>query len=147
MALIMKRNVKFDGIDTTVTLKFNHWLPKMLKVGGIAIGKTTFYPRMPEATALIIIAHEFIHVHDFLKHASKIPGGYIIDIIGDLLIYFWEWVVAGFRYKGIDEEKYAYTNQLKVLAGEYDGIYAEWLTYRHKQGFQALPAVPGVTVR
>jgi hypothetical protein len=147
MALIMKKRVKFDGVPTEVTLKFNHWLPKFIKVGGMAIGKSCYFPRMPEQTALILIAHELIHTHDFLKKAVKIPGGYIIDVIGDLLHYLWQWICAGFRYRTIKEEQYAYTNEYAVLRGTYETIDAEWLSIRYNQGFQALPAVPGVSVK
>jgi hypothetical protein len=147
MALIMKKVVSFDGHDTTVTLKFNHWLPKLLKAGGTAIGKTCYFPRMPEQTALVIIGHELIHIHDFVNKARKIPGGYCIDVVGDLLVYLFQWIVGGFRYHEIDEEKYAYANERAVLNGTYQGIRAPWLSDRHHQGFRALPAVPGVTVR
>jgi hypothetical protein len=147
MALNMTRPVRFNNEPSTVTLRFNHWLPRMLKVGGMAIGKVSYYPRMPEQTSLLVIAHELIHVHDFLKKARKIPGGYTIDVIGDLLHYVWQWIRAGFRYDHIKEEQYADTQAQRVLAGVYPGIHAEWLTARHRDGFQALPAVPGVAVR
>lgn len=146
MAIILTRAVEFDGVEHQVKLKFHHWLPRMIKMGGTAIGRSMLLPRVPEQIHLVVIAHELIHIHDFLKKSKKIPGGYVFDVVGDLLHYLWQWIVAGFRYRKIREEIYAYDNEYKVLLGKYPGISAPWLTERYKQGFQALAAIPGVKV-
>jgi hypothetical protein len=146
MAIILTKTVKFDDVDCTVKLKFHHWLPRTIKMGGTTIGRSALFPRVPEQTHLLIIAHELLHVHDFVKKSKKIPGKYAVDVAGDLLHYLWQWIVSGFRYRKIREEVYAYNNEYKVLLGEYPGISAPWLTDRYKQGFTALAQIPGVTV-
>jgi len=146
MAIIMKKKVFFDGVETPVTLKFRHWFPKFLKSGGTAIGNNALFPRNPEQTALIIIAHELIHIYDFKQKASKIPGGYLFDVVGDLLVYFWDWIRAGFNYRKNKEEVWAYADEASVLNGTHPNIKAPWLTERHKQGFLAMAKVSGITI-
>jgi hypothetical protein len=146
MAIVLTRKVFFDGVETEVKLKFHHWFPRMIQMGGVAIGKSMYFPRVPEQTHLLIISHELIHIHDFLKKAKRIPGGYVFDLIGDLLHYLWQWITSGFRYRKMKEEAYAYENEYKVMNGEYPAIAATWISTRWKQGFQALAAIPGVKV-
>lgn len=140
----MKKKVFFDGVETPVTLKFCHWLPKLLKSGGTAIGNNALFPRNPEETALILIAHELIHVYDFTKKSKQIPGGYTFDVMGDLLVYLWDWIKAGFSYRKNAEEVWAYAEQEQVLNGTHPHIKAIWLTEYHRQGYQALQKVSGV---
>jgi hypothetical protein len=147
MAITLLKTVWLDNEQTQVKLVFNHWLPRILKTGGVNLGYSCYFPRMPEGTALVLVAHELIHVHDHYKMSKKIPGGAIFNIAGDLLKYLWQFILAGFRYRNIAEEKYAYANELRVLKGEYPSISAPWLLDLYKQGMSALPKLNSVVVK
>jgi hypothetical protein len=148
MALILHKQVVFDGEPYTVVLKFNHWLPKMLKIGGIAIGRNSYYPRMPEKTAIVVAAHELLHNYDFFKRAKKVPGGYFFDVIADKFVYLFDWIKAGFSYRKHKEEVWAYSNDDEaVLKGTYPGISAPWLEILHKNGLQAFLPIPSVRIK
>lgn len=76
---------------------------------GSAIHINALRPARPEES--LLLKHELVHVHQFQR----------MGLPKFLAKYVWQWITAGFRYRGIalEEEAYAnakYVNILEVTA-------------------------------
>ena len=114
---------RFDGEPVTVTLRPEHWLPRLLRTDGTAIG-TTVYLRKPMAeTSSILLGHKLVHVLDFVRRRRRVwRQSYRLAVALDLAAYLWSWIACGFDYYGMPEEVMAYSEQALVFAGAHPHI-------------------------
>lgn len=63
-----------------IKIKYSHWLPKLLKVDGVTIGKAIYLKDTTIDTTLI--KHELIHVEQYEKHG----------VLGFLIRYFYHYI-------------------------------------------------------
>lgn len=128
------RTIRFNGNDVDVTFCFDHWIPKVLRVGAITIGDKVYFHHPPTKVSFRLVAHELVHVMDFYKHKEKVNGRHTAGVFGYLFDYVVKWIKAGFSYKNHPEEIEARAEEDSVLRGHHPVIYAEWLTTNFSRG-------------
>lgn len=129
--------VLFDEEPVPVTIRTAHRLPQLLGTDGMAIG-TTIYTAQPRAWAsFTLIAHELLHVLDFVRLRRRTwRGHYGLAVGWDLARYAGQWLKAGFRYRSMVEEEWAYREQWRAAAGTYPGLGLEALRARWQEAGQ-----------
>lgn len=120
--------VLFDDEPVPVTIRTKHWLPQLVGTDGMAIG-TTIYTAQPRAWAsFTLLAHELLHVLDFVRLRRRTWRTSTPLAVGwDLARYAGQWLAAGFRYRHMAEEAWAYQQQALAAAGQYPGLNLEAL--------------------
>lgn len=104
-----------------VTVKFNHWLPKLLGASGTTLGHTIYLagPKSADANTKILFNHEMEHV----RQLESSDG-----LFSFLFVYFIQWVKDGFKYKEIDYEEQAYALQNTPLDPDEEKEWKKWFT-------------------
>lgn len=102
-----------------VTVKFNHWIPKLLKMGATTIGHTIYIarPKAQDPAMRTLFKHECLHCLQVEQAGGTIPF---------LWQYFVQWIKGGFKYGNIQLEKDAYLYQTFSLSQDE---YREWLRW------------------
>lgn len=109
---------------TDVTVKFNHWLPRLFNAGGVTIGHTIYFRENREwflttPNGWQLFKHEMIHTEQYDRAGGVLPF---------LWIYFFQWVRAGFKYRDIAYEQYAYGQQHTNFTEHEARQWQRWFT-------------------
>jgi len=114
---------RFDGEPVTVTLRPEHWLPRLFFTDGVAVG-TTVYLRKPMAdNSEEFLGHELVHVLDFLRWRRRVWWqSHRLAVTVDVATYLWSWVTSGFSYQRMPEEIKAYSEAALVEAETHPDI-------------------------
>lgn len=115
--------VLFDGEHHAVKVRFRHWLPRLLKKGGLAIGSTVYVSAHVGMLHPLVLGHELLHVLDFVRLRKRVVGQwYWLAVVVDLWRYFWEWVTSGFSYRNMPEERWAYAEAKQVAEQQHPAV-------------------------
>ena len=117
---------RFDGEPVTVTLRPEHWLPRLFFTDGVTVG-TTVYLRKPMAdNSEAFLGHELVHVLDFLRWRRRVwRQSHRLAVTVDVATYLWSWVTSGFSYQRMPEEIKAYGEAALVAVGTHPDIRPE----------------------
>ena len=77
--------------------KYNHWLPKFLRVAGVTIGKNIYYKNRKKLVSIKLRRHEKEHVKQYQQNG----------LIKFLFCYFFEYIKNLIKYRS---HKKAYLN-------------------------------------
>jgi len=77
--------------------KYNHWLPKLLRVAGVTIGKNIYYKNSKNLVSIKLRRHEKEHVKQYRQNG----------LIKFLFCYFYEYIKNLIKYRS---HKKAYLN-------------------------------------
>ena len=84
----MSSSTKMDTSKIRVSMKFNHWLPKVLRVGGITLGARVFFARPQKEVSPALILHELQHVLQIDKEGRlRFYSRYICEYLVNLIKY------------------------------------------------------------
>lgn len=115
--------VRIDGYDYRVTLRYAHWLPRLIGADGCAVGTTVFFRRPYPQPSRTLLGHELYHVADFVRRWNRTPLAlHWLAVVWDLAAYVLAWALAGFRYRRIPEEVAAYAEQYRIGHGYHPDI-------------------------
>lgn len=115
--------VRLDGSVYPITLRYGHWLPRLIRFGGVHIGTTVLFRRPHPKPKRSLLGHELIHALDFVRLWNRTPFRlYWLAVAWDIARYFVAWMLAGFRYRRIPEEVVAYRDQWLVAYGSHPDI-------------------------
>ena len=85
-----------------VSAKFDHWLPKALKMGAITLGHSIYFSYPRHDITRYLFAHEIVHV----EQVERIGNVFMF-----LAVYLGQWIFFGFSYEKIPLEIEAYGRQ------------------------------------
>lgn len=106
-----------------VDIKFEHWIPKTLKMGATTIGHTIYvaYSKqtMNQPAGRLLFKHECIHVQQVENLGGTIPF---------LFVYFFEWIRAGFSYRNNSMEQSAYRNETLPFTADEEREWSRWFS-------------------
>ena len=115
--------VRIDGDVYPVTVRYAHWLPRLLGADGTTVGTTIFFRRPHPKPSRTLLGHELLHVADFVRRWNRTPLAlYWLAVAWDLAAYILAWVLAGFRYSRIPEEMTEDTLEYQVGHGYHPDI-------------------------
>ena len=115
--------VRIDGAVYPVTLRYAHWLPRLLGADGCAVGTTIYFRRPYPEPSRTLLGHELFHVADFVRRWNRTPLAlYGLAVAWDLAAYALAWALAGFRYSQIPEEIAANALEYQIGHGYYPDI-------------------------
>ena len=116
--------VRIDGAVYPVTLRYAHWLPRLLGADGCAVGTTVFFRRPYPQPSRTLLGHELYHVADFVRRWNRTPLAlYWLAVAWDIAHYIGVWALAGFRYSRIPEEMTEHTVEYHVGHGYHPSIF------------------------
>jgi len=105
----------------TTKLKFNNWIPKILKVGAITFYPWVFIANKKEDTATTLITHEMVHVWQVRQHGwFSFYISYCLYWLAGLI----RWKSHNVAYREIPFEQDAYGKQSPDMA--------DWMTQELK---------------
>lgn len=101
-----------------VTVKFNHWLPKLLGAGAITLDHTIYFKYEKSSV-------------DWMKTLFRHECEHVLQVENDgflsfLWIYFFQWIRGGFKYREIGWEKEAYARQGESLDADMQREWNKW---------------------
>lgn len=107
-----------------VKVRFSHWLPKLIGVTGITIGRTIYYSCARSFVTPNLFIHEYIHIYQYQRYG----------VFGFLVRYLWSYLVNLTRYKTHEEayenipfEVEAYSGQKRPFTQEESMAYVYWV--------------------
>lgn len=109
-----------------VTVKFDHWLPKIQfwmspPVLATTIGHSIYFRYTKEEAKMYpqMFKHELQHVHQV-----EAAGGFIPFLV----VYIFQWISHGFKYMNIPYEVYAYGQQVLPFTPEEQVEWSRWFS-------------------
>lgn len=107
-----------------VKVRFSHWLPRLIGVTGITIGKTIYYSCSRSAVTPNLFIHEFIHIYQYQRYGVLgFLVRYLFSYLGNLVIY----KTHQEAYENITFEKEAYQGQSRVFTAEEASAYVYYV--------------------